>query len=130
MTANLQLVMQEPEPEQDEVSFVDVWDLYPKKSAKKDAAKAWLQLTRDEKFDAIVALANWRQIWIKSGEMEYVPHCGSWLRGARWEDELPSQWERQQSHASHVALAAKPAVELGKREIPAHVLEMIKTLRK
>jgi len=71
--------------------FDQFWANYPKKVAKADARKAWLQ-TKDVRPDiakllsAITAACKTEQ-WMKSGG-SFIPYPATWLRGERWEDEL------------------------------------------
>ena len=71
--------------------FDDFWANYPKKVAKADARKAWLQ-TKDVRPDiakllcAITAACKTEQ-WMKSGG-SFIPYPATWLRGERWDDEL------------------------------------------
>ena len=71
--------------------FDDFWANYPKKVAKADARKAWLQ-TKDVRPDittvinAVTAACKTEQ-WMKSGGA-FIPYPATWLRGERWEDEL------------------------------------------
>jgi hypothetical protein len=71
--------------------FDQFWAIYPRKIAKADARKAWLQ-TKDVRPDiakllcAIQAACKTEQ-WMKSGGA-FIPYPATWLRGERWEDEL------------------------------------------
>ena len=100
----------------------DFWTLYPRRVAKKDAQKAWAQMSEAQRMSAVVACANWRKIWATK-DAEYLPYPASWLRGERWEDELPSSV----SHASHVPAQSQ---EQKRGEMPAHVRELLARLRK
>ena len=109
-------------------TFEALWLLYPKKVARFDATKAWARLSEAEKLAAIVGLVAWRQIWMRRGEMQFVPHCATWLNGHRWEDELPEQWATSHQHSAHA-----PAVlpETGERTaMPENVRALIAKLRK
>jgi Helix-turn-helix domain len=70
--------------------FDGFWASYPRRVAKVDAAKAWLQVTRDGATDlaAILAgLAAWVDHWrAEATESKFIPHPATWLRGRRWED--------------------------------------------
>src|SRR6185312_6675573 len=102
-------------------SFADFWSLYPRRVARKDAERAWQRLSADERIDATIAISKWRAVWIARGEMQYVPHCSTWLNVQRWEDELPN--DAMPNHASHVIRdASKPA------EVPRIVPDDIKAL--
>jgi 2'-5' RNA ligase len=71
--------------------FNTFWALYPKKVAKADARKAWLQ-TKDIRpeltnlLNAVKAACK-TEAWMKDGG-KYIPHPATWLRGERWDDEL------------------------------------------
>jgi hypothetical protein len=110
------------EPQQETATWDDFWMLYPRRVAKKDAQKAWAQMTEAQRMAAIVACVSWRPIWMAK-DVEFLPYPASWLRGERWEDELPSSV----SHASHVT--AKPQ-ERERGEMPAHVKALLAKMRK
>lgn len=78
--------------------FEDVWSTYPRKVSKRVALKAWMALTTQEKTDAAMALPNHIRHWKVSGtERVFIPHFSTWLRQARWEDELePEDLEVQE----------------------------------
>lgn len=68
--------------------FNQFWEAYPKRMAKADAYKAWLQMgsylpSIDELARAIHAQSLGQQ-W-QSG---FIPYPASWLRGMRWLDEM------------------------------------------
>jgi len=109
---------QEPLP----ITFDDFWALYPRREAKKDARKAWSQISAGREIEILTALAAWRPTLIQRGD--YCPLPASWLRGERFEDELPGS----STHASH-APAAIPAK--GERSsMPEHVRAMIARLKR
>ena len=110
---------------QQQATFDDFWTLYPKRIARLDAVKAWAKLSDAERMDALVALVKWRRVWLARDEMQFVPHAATWLRGARWEDELPS--DSMPLHASHVPAGPPPLGERG--EMPAEVRAALAKLR-
>ena len=71
--------------------FDTFWKAYPKKVAKADARKAWLQ-TKDVRPDtetllkAIAAQCRTEQ-WMR-GAGQFIPYPATWIRGERWEDEI------------------------------------------
>jgi hypothetical protein len=73
-----------------EQDFDEWWRAYPKKVAKGDARRAWMQTQRirpDMKtmlnaLEAAKKSAQWRKA---SGD--FIPHPATYLRGERWEDE-------------------------------------------
>ena len=69
-------------------TFDDFWLLYPRRVARRDAMKAWAQMTAAEQMAAVVAMVDWRRVWATK-DKEFLPYPATWLRGGRWEDELP-----------------------------------------
>ena len=71
--------------------FDQFWATYPKKVAKADARKAWLQ-TKDVRpeltnlLSAIQAHCKTEQ-WMRNAGA-FIPYPATWLRGERWDDEL------------------------------------------
>lgn len=107
--------------------FADFWCLYPRHEAKRDAMKAWSSLTPAEQTAATIAAADWRAVWRAQGrEQHHIPLPATWLRGARWEDELPAGTGPQ--HASHVPVAPAKAFERG--EMPDYVKALLAKMRK
>jgi hypothetical protein len=69
--------------------FESFWEIYPRKVAKKDAARAWARLTTEQQFAAIQSLPVHIKYWDLAGRTkETTPHASSWLNGERWTDEL------------------------------------------
>lgn len=68
--------------------FDDWWQAYPRKLVKKEALKAWNQMTKGTDASVIVAgLAPWNAYWTRTGTgMEHIPHPATWLRQERWND--------------------------------------------
>lgn len=70
-------------------NFIDWYQLYPKKMARKDAEKAWKKLSAIDQEQAMEALPNHIQYWkLKNTEKEFIPYPATWLNGYRFEDEL------------------------------------------
>jgi hypothetical protein len=71
-------------------AFAAFWEAYPKKKAKADAWKAWQQ-KKGEIPDNIIEVVELNKSsnkdWIKDGG-QFIPLPASWIRGARWEDEI------------------------------------------
>ena len=87
----------ETEMKQDNLTeqrFSAFWEAYPKKQAREDAKKAFLEIAPDEStFDAILAAIErqkGRKEWQKNGG-QFIPLPASWLNAKRWEDveEIP-----------------------------------------
>ena len=112
----------EPQP-----TFDDFWLLYTRRQARKDAVKAWTRLGPADQMEALVALVDWRRVWLARGDDRYTPLPATWLNGERWTDELPAEFVQRISHVSHVS-AEVPAAGL-RTEMPAHVRAMLAKLR-
>src|SRR5208282_6898201 len=74
---------------------LDLWDafwtLYPRHEAKKDAQRAWSRMAEMDKVSAVIAIADWRQVWRAQGrEIHTTPLPATWLNGERWDDEIPA----------------------------------------
>lgn len=66
------------------------WAVYPRKTAKPLALKAWRKLNPDQEMTAAILAAvteqkTWPQ-WTKDAGT-FVPHPATWLNQRRWEDE-------------------------------------------
>ena len=94
--------------------FDQFWASYPKKVAKADARKAWLQ-TKDVRPDittvlnAVTAACKTEQ-WMKSGGA-FIPYPATWLRGERWDDihevVLPNVVNEKPWHETASGIEAK-----------------------
>lgn len=75
---------------EDDPQFCRFWMIYPNRSAKKDARKAWMQIgPTPETVERILAALAWQvqqPQWLKDGG-QYIPLPATWLRGERWTDE-------------------------------------------
>lgn len=70
--------------------FERFWVVYPRKSAKADAEKAFAKLGVDEAMlvvllEAIAKQSAWPE-WREDGG-KFIPHPATWLNGKRWLDE-------------------------------------------
>ena len=70
--------------------FDRFWQAYPRRTAKKDAWKAWQKLAPEAALvEQILKALVWqvRQAdWLKDGGT-YIPYPATWLRQERWDDE-------------------------------------------
>ena len=70
--------------------FESFWRLYPRKTARGAALKAWEKLRPDAALRARMAAAVAAQSrsaqWTKDGG-QFVPHPATWINQKRWEDE-------------------------------------------
>ena len=69
--------------------FDEFYAKYPRKIARKDAQKAWNQLRPSEREAALDAIDDHVAAWnAAETEKQFIPYPASWLRAARWEDEI------------------------------------------
>ncbi len=69
--------------------FERFWQEYPRKIARKDAEKAWSKIPTHKQVDVMNAIRNHVTSWKQQGtERQFIPYPATWLRGARWEDEI------------------------------------------
>lgn len=106
-------------------TFDDFWLLWPQsRRLEKKAARDQLGRMSDaQRVASVTALIPWRRVWLTM-DPAFIVYPHRWLRGERWEDELPADTV---SSASHIA-AAIPAK--GERvTMPEHVKAAIAKLR-
>jgi len=90
----------------------DTWYAgYPHKRARADAEKAWKKLSPADQQAAVDALpahvAYWRA---RETETDFIPYPATFLRGRRWEDELPAALPAARKGASISILTGKRAI--------------------
>lgn len=69
-----------------DAAFATFWATYPRRTAKRDARKAWDKaLTRSDAATITAAAARYRDE--PGRDSRYTPHPATWLNGDRWEDE-------------------------------------------
>ena len=83
-------------PDAEQVTFAQFWAAYPRKVAKKDAEKAWIRVptAAHEKILRAVEAFKKSDQWIRDGG-RFIPHAATWLNGERWEDELEVEIETE-----------------------------------
>lgn len=108
--------------------FNTFWICYARHEAKKDARKAWDQIHPALYPEIIVAALKWRVAWAGLGrDTEKIPLPATWLRGERWEDELPREYRNLRAPSSANANAASSPFVRG--EIPESARLMIAKLK-
>lgn len=88
-----------------EDAFNDLWEVYPRKSGKGDAKRAFFRVVREEGVaPATILYAVMSQAkspeWTEDGG-KFVPALAKWLDGGRWDDVLSAPDEKK--------IAAAPA---------------------
>lgn len=80
-------------------SFDSFWTVYPKKTAKQAALKAWNKLKPDEALVAEILrsleIQKTSPQWTKE-KGQFIPCPATWLNGRRWEDETGQQPQQRQ----------------------------------
>jgi hypothetical protein len=67
------------------------WPKFPRKEAKKAAARAFVKLNPDDSLLAVMLEALDRQHPSNPSQLQYFPHAASWLNGERWTDKPAEQ---------------------------------------
>lgn len=70
------------------------WEAYPRKAAKKEAQKAWAQMTAEISKLTLEVLMERTRSFAESvlhKDPEHIAHGATWLRGERWNDALPTR---------------------------------------
>lgn len=78
---------------EDDSGWLRFWDKYPHRRSKKDARKAWADISPSpELVERILAALTWQIAdWENKADWYTPPYPASWLRAERWEDEPPRQ---------------------------------------
>lgn len=73
---------------EDDPSWMQFWNLYPNRKAKKDARKAWFDIDPNpELVEHILSALQWQcEEWVQK-DWYTPPYPASWLRAERWTDE-------------------------------------------
>lgn len=75
------------------MTFSEFWSLYPRKTARIAAERAWNRLSPNLDLQSVIcqAIAKQRKSeqWQCKGGA-FIPHASTWLNGHRWEDDLPA----------------------------------------
>jgi hypothetical protein len=95
-----------------DAAFTEFWSIYPRKTAKATAQKAFAKACEQAPPDRIIdGLRNSVQAWTAAHtEPKYIPHPATWLNGGRWDDEqpMPGMPERPQAAPPSKTLAQCP----------------------
>lgn len=89
----------QPKPKQEPEGFAAFYEAYPRKDARRDAAKAFPTAVKEA--GGLDALMAGLRAFRFSPERQYQPLPASWLRGKRWEDA-------QDAVTSTAAMTGKP----------------------
>jgi hypothetical protein len=66
------------------------WPAYPRKTARKDALKAFIKIgPKPDLLEHMLAALEQQKASPAWRDPMFIPHAATWLNGARWGDELP-----------------------------------------
>lgn len=79
-----------------QIAFSEFWDLYPRKTSKIAAERAWTKAVKAVDPAVIIAaipaaVAQWRR---EQRPLDKVPYPATWLNNGSWEDEIPEAPEQ------------------------------------
>lgn len=90
--------------------FDEFWAIYPRKTAKTVAIKAWKKVKVDAALLGIILEAVKRQKDTKQWQDGFIPHPATWLNQKRWEDEVGhDQGQRSGGSVGHPGRVRAPA---------------------
>ncbi len=73
--------------------FEKFWNAYPRKIAKRDAQKAWMQVMRADDAptleQVLTAVERYKQA---QKDRNYIAYPATWLRAGRWSDETETDY--------------------------------------
>lgn len=91
-------------PSQQVDGFDLFWRAYPRRVGKADAERAWKKIApNDDLLSRILAAIDW-QVYTWEKPFTFTPYPATWLRGRRWEDEMPQyihDWLQRMANSSH-----------------------------
>ena len=71
--------------------FDRFWSAYPRKTAKRDAERAFRRLDPGpEQLDEMLSAIARQRLW-SQWQQGYIPHPATWINGKRWQDEEPQR---------------------------------------
>lgn len=79
--------------------FDRFWEAYPRKVGKKKARASWTKAEGLPPIDALLVIleAHKKQVSWREENGKYIPHPGTWLNQARWEDDLTVEKPKHRS---------------------------------
>lgn len=82
--------------------FLEFWQEYPRKEARKAAVRAWAKIRPGEVAELMAGLGIWKhsEQWRRGG-VRYIPHPATFLNGERWK-EPPAEIQRREAEPEMV----------------------------
>lgn len=104
-------------------AFDEFWAVYPRKSSKKTAEKAFTKACREVPAETIIAAAA-QYAADPNREDEFTKHPATWLNGGCWDDPpIPARGQRESGTRAYVAAsealsAPNPYLAIGGADEP------------
>lgn len=74
-----------------ESAFDEAYSQWPKKAQRKESLQAFIRATKKRPIDQLIAdVVRHGKAYAETREKQFVPALSVWLRGERWDDELPT----------------------------------------
>lgn len=86
--------------------FAEFWQVWPKKEARADAARAFAKLRPDDQARAASRADTWLTAHpdlADPARYRFIPHATTWLNQARWTDQAPALNPSAASLTAHVS---------------------------
>lgn len=102
--------------------FGEFWSTWPRKHGKKKAEAEWKRVDADLHASVIATAGAWAEHYAKHGvDKKWIPEPANWLKGERWDEDLPIIHIDAKGAAIAKAKAnAKPAPEPSNDNQPAN----------
>lgn len=87
---NIKLKLEQFEEQEILQSFVEFWEVFPKKTNKLDALRAWIKLnpSKDMFVNIIASIVSHKFEAVQWQNKQYIPYPGSFIRGRMWENDI------------------------------------------
>jgi uncharacterized protein YdaU (DUF1376 family) len=101
--------------------FDEFWSLYPKKTAKEAAKKAWVKINDEQKTKALLTLPRHINTW---SDPQFIPHPATWINQHRFDDVLTTQVAVTAAQKDYV----KPKETESEKEAQRKTLEKLQSM--
>lgn len=96
-----------------EGDFLSFWNAWPRKHGKKKAEAEWRRIDGNLHDKVIATAAIWAEHYIVHGvDKKWIPEPANWLKGERWDEDLPIiHIDAKGAAIANAKANAKPAPE-------------------
>lgn len=93
--------------------FDRFWQQYPRKLVRKEALKAWRQVTKSTDAEVIISgLGAWCSYWRRlKTQPQHIPHASTWLRQERWNEQPQGGPQQRPAQVAPSGVLMAPGVE-------------------